>query len=303
MAPKKSPPEAPATPRKRRRGRGKQSGGQRWLSVFLRFVLPATLVLAAVALLVIFTMGGQKAEVPELRAAIVDQLGLNEPDAEFVQSARSTLEQAGYTVDYYPPEQVTVDFYRSLPKQKYSLIVFRVHIARFDEASLTMDDPQRRQAMIDAFGQSVFLFTSEQYDSSKYSDDRQNLRLFQVRNLTGTGDTRYFGITPHFIVDSMQGDFSKTVVLLMGCDGLLFDGTAKAFVDKGAQAVVGWNSLVSGPHTDRATESLLQKLVPQKLSLGEAVKRTNSEVTPEPAYNNALKIYPEKAADLVLPRG
>ena len=302
MTPKKSAPEAPAKPVKRRRGRGRQSGGQRWLSIFLRFVLPGTLILAAVALLVIFTMGGQKAEAPELRAAIVDQLGLNEPDPDFVQSARSTLEQAGYTVDYYPPEQVNVDFYRSLPKQNYSLIVFRVHIARFDEASLNMDDPERRQAMIDAFGQSVFLFTSEQYDSSKYPDDRQNLRLFQVRNLTGTGDTRYFGITPRFI-GAMQGNFNKTVILLMGCDGLLFDGTAKAFVDKGAQAVVGWSSLVSGPHTDQATQSLLQRLVPQRLSLGEAVTRTNSEVTPEPEYNNALKIYPQKAADLVLPRG
>ena len=298
MAPKKA---ATDTPTKRRRGRRKQSVPQRAGSITLRFILPAVTVAAAVALLVTFWTG-QKAEAPELRAAIVDQLGLSEPNPEFVQTATSVLQQAGYTVDYYPPEQVTVDFYRKLPQQKYLLILFRVHIARFTQEGLTMADPERRQALLDAFGNSVFLFTSEQYDSAKYSDDRQNLRLFAVRNLTGSGDTRYFGITPRFI-QSMQGSFDKSVLVLMGCDGLLFDGTAKAFVDKGAGAVVGWDSLVSGPHTDEAIESLLQKLLPGRLSLGEAVKRTMAEVGTEPAYNNTLKVYPDQAEDRTLPRG
>ena len=298
MAPKKATPE---TPTKRRRGRRRQSGSQRVGSILLRFVVPATLIAAAVAMLVTFWTG-REAEAPELRAAIVDQLGLNEPNPEFVQTVTSMLEQAGYTVDYYPPEQVTVDFYRQLPKQKYLLIIFRVHIARFDEQGLTMDDPVRRQAILDAFGKSAFLFTSEQYDKTKYAEDREKLRLFAVRNLTGSGDTRYFGITPLFI-NSMPGSFDKTVMVLMGCDGLLFDSTAKAFVDKGAEAIIGWDGLVSAPHTDEAIQALLQKLVPGRLSLGEAVKRTMSEVAPEPAYNNTLKEYPQEAEDLKLPRG
>ena len=297
MAPKKAATEMPA---KRRRGRRRQSGGQRAGSIILRFVVPAVFVAAAVALLVTFWTG-REAEAPELRAAIVDQLGLNEPNPEFVQTATSVLEQAGYTVDYYPPEQVTVDFYRQLPKQNYLLIIFRVHIARFDEQSLTMEDPVRRQAILDAFASGAFLFTSEQYDKTKYPEDREKLRLFQVRNLSGSGDTRYFGITPRFI-QSMAGSFDKTVIVLMGCDGLLFDGTAQAFVDKGAGAVVGWNSLVSAPHTDKATQTLLQKLISERLSLGEAVKRTMSEVGSEPGYNNTLKVYPQDAEDRTLPR-
>ena len=298
MAPKKTTSQAPT---KRRRGRRRQSFRQRAASTTLRFLLPAVAVVAAIALLVTFWTG-QKAEAPDLRAAIVDQLGLNEPNPEFAQNATAMLEEAGYTVDYFPPEQVTVDFYRQLPQQDYLLIVFRVHIARFTEEGLTMADPERRQAILDAFGSSVFLFTSEQYDSAKYSEDRDKLRLFAVRNLTGSGDTRYFGITPRFI-QSMQGDFDKTVVVLMGCDGLLFDGTAKAFVDKGAEAVIGWDSLVSAPHTDKAVESLLRKLVRERLTLGEAIRRTMAEVGSEPAYDNALKAYPEEAKDRTLPRG
>jgi hypothetical protein len=297
MAPKKSTPEAPV---KRRRGR-RQSGWQRAGSILLRFVLPATFIAAAMALLVTFWTG-REAEAPELRAAIVDQLGATDPNPEFVEAATGMLQQAGYAVDYYPPEQVTVDFYRQLPEQKYLLIVFRVHIARFDEESLTMEDPVRRQAILDAFAEGAFLFTTEQYDRSKYAEDRAELRLFQVRNLSGSGDVRYFGITPRFI-EATQGRFDKTVILLMGCDGLLFDGTAKAFVDKGAEAVVGWDSLVSASHTDKAIQALLQKIVSGRLPLGEAISQTMTEIGSEPEYGNDLKVYPQDAQDVVLPRG
>jgi flagellar basal body-associated protein FliL len=298
VAPKKAAAEAPA---KRQRGHRGPSAGERAASIALRFVVPAVVIAAAIGLLVMFWTG-QKAEAPELRAAIVDQLGMSEPNPQFVQTVTTTLEQAGYAVDYYPPEQVTVDFYRQLPSQKYVLIVFRVHIARFDEQNLTIDDPVRRQAIINAFSASAFLFTSEQYDSSKYPDDRENLRLFAVRNLAGSGDIRYFGISPRFI-KVMQGSFQKAVMILMGCDGLLFDGTAQAFVDKGAGAVIGWDSLVSGPHTDKATQALIQKLVAEGLPVGEAIRRTMAEVGSEPAYGNSLKVYPANAGGRTLPRG
>jgi hypothetical protein len=286
---------------KRRRGRRGESAGQRVASILLRFVVPAVFVVAAVGLLVVFWTG-QEAEAPELRAAIVDQLALNEPNPEFVQSATNTLEQAGYTVDYYPPEQVTVDFYRHLPEKQYVLIVFRVHIARFDEQYLTVEDPVRRQAILDAFANGAFLFTSEQYDKTKYPEDREKLRLFAVRNLNASGDVRYFGITPRFI-GSMQGNFRKATIVLMGCDGLLFDQTAQEFVDKGAGAVIGWDGLVSGSHTDQATKSFLQKTIVQGLPLGDAVRQTMAEVGREPAYDSALKVYPEDASSRTLPRG
>jgi flagellar basal body-associated protein FliL len=298
LAPKKAVAEVPA---KRKRGRRGQSAGQRVVSILLRIVVPVVFITAAIGLLVTFWTGNE-AEAPELRAAIVDQLGLNEPNPEFVQTAKSTLEQAGYAVDYYPPEQVTVDFYRTLPKQKYVIIVFRVHIARFDAQNLTMEDPVRRQEILDAFTNGAFLFTSELYEKTKYTEDLQKLRLFQVRNLVGSGDTRYFGITPRFM-GSMQGSFQKTVVVLMGCDGLLFDDTAREFVDKGAGAVIGWDGLVTSSHTDKSTQALLQKLVTEGLPLSEAVRRTMSEVGPEPAYENSLKFYPRDAGDRTLPRG
>ena len=46
----------------------------------------------------------------QLKAAIVDQLSLTFPNQTFIETATNTLKQAGYTVDYYPGEKVTVEF-------------------------------------------------------------------------------------------------------------------------------------------------------------------------------------------------
>jgi hypothetical protein len=296
MSRRKAAADAPEKKRPRRR---KTTFGQRIGLAAVRFVLPAILVAGAVALLVVF-VAGQSAEAPELRAAIVDQLGLTDPNPAFAQTATDILEKAGYTVDYYPQEQVNVDFYRQLPEHSYTLIVFRVHIARFTEEGLTMTDPVRRQQVLDAFGNDVFLFTSEQYDRAKYPDELEKYRLFSVRNLAGSGDARFFGITPQFIDSSMQGKFNKTTIILMGCDGLLFDGTAKAFLKKGATTVVGWDNLVSASHTDAAVESLLPKLVSEKLTFATAIKRTMTEIGNDPGYDNTLKVYPSEAENRTL---
>jgi hypothetical protein len=295
MAPRKATTEAPA--KKKRSRRRRPSLGQRAGSVTLRFILPGVLVAGAIAIIAVFLTGQKTTEAPELRAAIVDQLGLTDPNPAFAQAVTPILEQGGYAVDYFPPEQVDVEFYRHLAEQKYTLIIFRVHIARFTEEGLTQADPVKRQQILDAFGNEAFLFTSEEYDSSKYADERQQYRLFAVRNLAGSGDTRFFGITPQFIESSMQGSFNKTTIVLMGCDGLLFDGTAKAFAKKGAGVIVGWDSLVSAAHTDAAMQSLLPKLVSGKLTFGEAIKQTMAEIGKDPAYDNTLKVYPSGAED------
>ncbi len=169
---------------------------------------------------------GQSSEPKELKAAIVDQLALTEPNPSFAEEATRTLQGAGYTVDYYPGEQVTVDFYRDLPTHKYDLLVLRAHTARFEEESLTLTDPVRRQEVLDAFGQDVFFFTAELYDRTKYAEELEKFRLFAVRYRQG-GDEKYFGVTPHFIESSMRGSFGGATIIMMGCDGLLFDNTPR----------------------------------------------------------------------------
>ena len=228
------------------------------------------------------------------RAAIIDQLSAKQPDPDFVQAATATLEEAGYTVDYYPSEQVTVDFYRNLPTHDYDIVLLRAHSAvpRTDLA-LPADVPQETlQRIMDRIGDDVLLFTAQPYDNTAYLPEQKDLRLFPVIfNGETTGDS-YFAIASDFVASSMNGRFKGTTVVLMGCSSLATDRTAAALVDRGAKVVFGWSGLVSPEHTDAATERLLQYLITDKLSPSEAVEKTATELGPDPAFDSTLGMYP-----------
>jgi hypothetical protein len=210
----------------------------------------------------------------------VDQLGLTSPDPEFVEKAEDLLRGAGYKVDYYPGEEVTVDFYRALATHGYDLIILRVHAAR------------RPEALSEKLPNEAALFTSELYTETSYVEDQETLRLVKVRY--ETSDEVYFGVRSDFIVTSMKGTFDGATIVLMGCDGLISEETAKAFIKKGASVVVGWTGLVSASHTDLATEHLLQKTVLEGFSMSEAVEQTMQEVGPDPAFGSRLVSYASK---------
>lgn len=213
-------------------------------------------------------------------AAIVDQLSLTQPNPTFVEAATDMLEQAGYAVDYYAGEQVTVDFYRDLPTHGYELIILRVHSGLVTE--LCVETGSRRPT------DYVALFTSEPYSDIEYSVEQQLGRL--GRFTYHEGSAAYFGIPPTFITESMRGNFDDTTIIMMGCDGLKTDITAEAFVQKGAKAFVSWSGPVSATHTDAATERLLELLLIQGLTPEDAVRQTAVEVGPDPAYGAELRV-------------
>jgi hypothetical protein len=233
--------------------------------------------------LVVLSGPGHQSEEPTAvvpstgpRAAIVDQLSLTQPNSAFVETATGVLEQAGYAVDYYPGEKVTVEFYRSFPAQPYDLIIYRVHSALGRERDRPAD--------------WVTLFTADSYRETWYVDEQRTRRLSKVSYYKD--GPAYFGIMPEFVRSSMKGKLQDSTVLLMGCDGLATETIAAALVEKGAKAVVSWNGLVSSDHTDAATEQLLRHLVTEELTLQEAVDKTSAEVGPDPAYGSVLRLYP-----------
>ena len=247
--------------------------------------LCAPLALAAIALLAAALVGGllscnlSSDGVPSPKAAvIVDQLSLTEPNPAFADTATTLLEQADYAVDYYSGEEVTVDFYRELPARGYDLIILRVH------SGLARDEGRPTGY--------VSLFTGEPFDDKKHYEEREAKLLGRARYYDGSPE--YFSIVPDFIELSMAGRFDDTTIIMMGCDGLTTDRTAEAFVQKGAEVVIGWNGDVSAVHTDRATERLLQHLLVEEYTAREAVARTMAEVGPDPDYDTVLLTYPPK---------
>jgi hypothetical protein len=213
---------------------------------------------------------------PELKTAIVDLLSLTEPNQTFTQTAAALLTKANYTVDYYGGEKVTVNFYRNLPTGGYKLIILRVHSA------------------LGNHGQPpLVLFTSEPVDSSRYINEQLTDQLKAVVfSPYKTGDKMYFGIPPNFVRLSMKGNFSNSLIIAMGCNGLTYTDIAEAFMEKGAKAYVSWNGSVSASYTDEATTQFLQHLVNDGRTIQQAVEATIKEVGPDPAYDSILEYYP-----------
>ena len=244
------------------------------------FVGAVAIVLAALAGAgVLFAGGGGGSETATKSAAIVDQLSLTQPNPEFVSSARGTLAEAGYAVDYFPGEQVTVDLYRTLPERDYDVVILRVHAGITNEVDYASGESSKTEY--------VSLFTGEPYDANKYAGEQLN-RLGKARYYEGAPPL--FGIGPDFVKYSMEGTFDDTLIVMMGCDGLRSQRTAEAFLDRGAGAFVSWSKPISASHTDAATERLLELLLIDGLPTAEAVSQTAAEVGPDPEYQGELRV-------------
>jgi hypothetical protein len=165
----------------------------------------------------------------------MDQLSLNYPDPSFTINITIALKAAGYAVDYSGPSSNAVDSFRQLPVKGYDMIIIRAHTGS---------------------GQSII--TAQPYSQSEFVADQLAGRLVPAQVDSGP---LYFAITPRFVRQSMVGSFSESTILVMGCSAL--EGTqdvASAFLDKGANSFVGWDSSVSIIHTDTSTVEFVQLL-------------------------------------------
>jgi len=224
----------------------------------------------------------------EHKAAIVDHLSLTCPNQTFIETATNMLKQAGYTVDYYPGEEITVEFYRNLPTHRYGLVILRVHSAatRLSESAEYVEAP-------------VSFFTSENYSVNKYAWEQLTEQLLMA-SYSMPQPPYYFAITPEFVTSCTNGKFQNTIIIMMGCEGLSNTKMAEALVAKGAKIYIGWNASVSASHTDTETIRLLQHLLTEGQTLSEAVAETLPEVVPDQAYKSKLGFYPFEARNYTI---
>lgn len=220
----------------------------------------------------------------EPKAAIVDQLSLTAPNQTFKETVTAMLAQAGYAVDYYAGEEVTVEFYKNLPTHGYNLITLRCH-----------------SALNKGTHAPVCLFTSETYSQSKYVYEQLTGQVGKVTYLPfQEGDHVYFGLSPKFVIKSMKGRFENTIIIMMGCYGLTYTGMAETFIEKGAKAYLSWNGSVLASHTDQATVELLKDMILKKQTIRQAVENTMKEVGPDPVCESPLIFYPPSVGEQTL---
>ncbi len=227
------------------------------------------------------------------RAVIIDQLSFTDPNPEFIDQATAMLGAAGYEVDYVPPDEVTVDFYRDLPRRGYDLIVVRSHSTqeRVRRTPILAANGAPIGGEAETIDSIVGLFTNEIYSRRTHLDEQRARQLGYMSYPGSPERGRFFGFWPEFVQGGMRGNFHGATFVLMGCGGLNSTGMAEALVDRGVSRFISWDNLVTAAHTDRATERLLKHLLDGR-DAGDAAAQTMAEVGPDPAFGGRLAAYP-----------
>ncbi|MFQ5812739.1 MAG: hypothetical protein ACE5I2_06060 [Anaerolineae bacterium] len=247
-----------------------------WIGSIAIFLALLVLILSTIS-----SSPGQVTPTPEpeggrpryRKAALVDQLALTNPNPEFTDQALTYLREAGFSVDVYEGEEITVEFYRTLPTKGYQLILFRSHSTNILNETIP--------------GGPVFLFTSELYDKNRYVKEQLTNHIGRARMLYD-GSPLYFAIVAGFVRQDMVGRFEDTLIIIGGCQSMGTPDLAQAFIGRGASAVVGWNDWVDLSHNDKAILHLLRGLTTERLTLEQAVRKTMNEIGPDPAYESIL---------------
>jgi len=210
---------------------------------------------------------------PRQLAAIIDQLHDSIPNKSFQQKALEYLENAGFDVDVYTTEDITVDFYKKLPSMNYKFIYIRTH---------SLEEVAESQ-------NTTFLFTGEKYDVNKYIQEQlsgqvsrgipiyeQELMELQESNELSI-DMVYFVVGSKFVDELMVGKFPQSVIIIGGCESTRTHDLAKSLIFRGASAVVGWDRTISSMENDRVMLALLEEVLINKIGFYDAIPSVMEE--------------------------
>jgi len=235
---------------------------------------------------IIITSTSSPDKQPRQLAAIIDQLHDSIPNKSFQQKAQQYLENAGYDVDVYTTEDITVDFYKKLPSMNYKFIYIRTH--SFEIAS---DDDK------------TYLFTGEKYDINKYIQEQlsgqvskgmpisvQEIMKLQESNELSI-DMLYFVVGTKFVDELMVGKFPQTVIVIGGCESTKTDDLARSLISRGASEVVGWDNTINSLENDRVMLALLEEVLINKTGFYDAIPSVMQEFGSGLQYSSMLKHF------------
>jgi hypothetical protein len=171
------------------------------------------------------------------KAVIIDQLHNELPSEKFQDKVTQYLTDAGYKVDLYTTDEITIDFYKKLPAMNYEYIVIRTHALG--------------SGVVD---KSASLFTGEKYSDHKYIKEQflghigkgipilyGDMKKLTVEEIVNKA---YYVIGSKFVEEVMIGSFQKSTIILAGCETTKNSLLAESFLKRGASEVIGWSGLV-----------------------------------------------------------
>lgn len=236
--------------------------------------------------LILFSACSAPNPVAGARAAIIDQLSLVQPNQAFIDEVTAKLEAYGFEVDIYQGEEVSINFYRELPQYGYKLIIFRAH------SGLLMKE-QNSQPI-----KAIYLLSGETYSPTKYVREQLTDQMLEARMTEGY--PAVFAINANFLLNSMQGTFANTVIIMMGCATTYRPDMLLAFIQKGASTYLGWKASVGLNYVDEATLKLMANLSDKGMTIDQAVRETMAKIGAYPDTNARLQYYPAASGNYTI---
>jgi len=202
-------------------------------------------------------------EVP--KAAILDALYASSQDLTYEQNLTNYLSKAGYRVDVFRGENVTIDLLRNIGG--YKVLILRLHSA------------------IRGF---LYLFSGEKYTQSEYALEQLS---GGVREGITFDNVSYFAINAVFLGGKNQWGLKGSTIILMGCNGTGDSYSIQRLLDRGVKAYIAWTGYVELSYSDETTLALVKALYLKGSSVQAAVEEAMKEAGTEPAYNSVLEYY------------
>lgn len=251
----------------------------------MKCYLSVVSIILALTMLILTSCGSTpgKTNGSQAKAAIIDQLYLIESNPIFIAEATAILESYGFAVDLWQGEDITVEFYRELPKRDYKLIVLRVHSGLLLILEESKVEPLEK----------TYLFTGEKYTTTKYISEQLTDKVSNA--LMSEDYPLVFAVNSEFIRKDGKGNFDNTAVIVMGCESYYLDDMTAAFIDKEASVYIGWNTIVSLEYVDKATLDLLDNLCTDNMTVAKGIAKTMAELGHDPYFHAYLKHYPPES--------
>ncbi|MGA3192580.1 MAG: hypothetical protein ABSD73_08745 [Candidatus Bathyarchaeia archaeon] len=205
-------------------------------------------------------------EVP--KAAILDALYAGSQDLAYEQSLTNYLSIAGYRVDVFRGENVTIDLLRNVGG--YKVLILRLHSA------------------IGSGGGFLYLFSGEKYTQSKYVQEQLS---GAVREAITFDNVSYFAINAVFLGGNNPTGLKDSTIILMGCNGTGSSYSIQRLLDRGVKAYIAWTGYVDLPYSDETTLALVKALYLERSSVQAAVEEAMKEAGTEPLYTSVLECY------------
>ncbi|MFQ6095377.1 MAG: hypothetical protein ACE5NN_04475 [Candidatus Bathyarchaeia archaeon] len=192
----------------------------------------------------------------------------------FIRSIIHNLERAGFTVDYYKDNNVTIDLSKRLDNEEYEVIYINTH------------------GFMDSEGQ-VLIFTGEKHTSEKEKLYQEDIEEERIRCFESKGElTGYYYVTPGFFTwYGNDTGYCNALIFIDACHSANNTSMAKAFLDLDAGCYVGWTAYI-GIEYDVAMDG---KFFRQMCRDGETVEQSIRKIKPDPNSKSKMTYFGDRS--------